>query len=150
MDVQKIPMTKRHFRIGDLAQELGVKKFVIRFWEKEFKLKSDRSMGGQRSYTQEDFIMFATIKELLYKKGFTISGAKKQLAQGITLEDAQHGVFFEGAAEQVQQRPGPSETQNPNPPTESQNIMPARTQEPFYQTLTLFKEQLIIFRDRLN
>ncbi len=142
MDVQKIPMTKRHFRIGDLAQELGVKKFVIRFWEKEFKLKSDRSMGGQRSYTQEDFTMFATIKELLYKKGFTISGAKKQLALGITLEDAQRGVFFEGAAEFTHQKT--------EPVLEAQNIMPALTQEPFFQTLALFKEQLIAFRDKLD
>lgn len=78
---QKVSMHKRQFRIGDLAKELNLKKFIIRFWEKEFDLKSDRSSGGQRFYTQEDLSLFLTIKDLLYSQGFTISGAKKQLQQ---------------------------------------------------------------------
>lgn len=77
---QKINMAKKKFRIGELAKELQVKKFVIRFWEKEFGLKSDRSQGGQRYYTQDDFKAFNTIKHLLYKQGYTIAGAKSQLA----------------------------------------------------------------------
>jgi len=79
MEQQKMGMSKRQFRIGDLAKELKVKKFVIRFWEKEFNLKSDRSHGGQRFYTKEDFDTFMFIKDLLYSQGFTILGAKKQL-----------------------------------------------------------------------
>ena len=51
---KKIHMSKKQFRIGDLAEELKVKKFVIRFWEKEFGIESDRSEGGQRFYTSED------------------------------------------------------------------------------------------------
>lgn len=74
-------MTKRQFRIGDLAKELKVKKFVIRFWEKEFNLKSGRSQGGQRFYTSDDLNIFLTIKDLLYNQGFTIAGAKKQLPE---------------------------------------------------------------------
>ncbi len=79
MQPQKVHMDKRRFRIGDLAEELKVKKFVIRFWEKEFDIKSDRSEGGQRFYTSEDLQTFIRIKDLLYNKGFTIAGAKKQL-----------------------------------------------------------------------
>jgi len=78
---QRTKMSKKKFRIGELARELQVKKFVIRFWEKEFELKSDRSQGGQRYYTQDDFTAFNTIKNLLYEKGFTIAGAKVQLDQ---------------------------------------------------------------------
>jgi len=74
-------MAKRQFRIGDLAKELKVKKFVIRFWEKEFNLKSGRSQGGQRFYTNDDLTIFLTIKDLLYNQGFTIVGAKKQLPE---------------------------------------------------------------------
>ena len=33
-------------RIGDLAKQLEVKEFVIRFWEREFKIKARRSAGG--------------------------------------------------------------------------------------------------------
>lgn len=74
-------MQKRQFRIGQLAHYLGVEKFVIRFWEKEFDLKSTRSTGGQRFYDQNDIERFKIIKELLYEKGFTIAGAKQQLKE---------------------------------------------------------------------
>jgi DNA-binding transcriptional MerR regulator len=72
-------MKKRKFRIGELAKELKVKKYVVRFWEREFQLHSDRSDGGQRFYTQDDFEKFSYIKDLLYTQGFTIAGTKKQL-----------------------------------------------------------------------
>ncbi len=72
-------MNVAQFRIGDLAQELKIKKFVIRFWEKEFNLTAHRSDGGQRFYSQDDFDVFQRIKTLLYEEGFTIPGARKQL-----------------------------------------------------------------------
>lgn len=72
-------MQTRKFRIGELAQLLNVERFVIRFWEKEFMMKSSRSDGGQRFYDEKDFEKFKQIKELLYERGFTISGARKQL-----------------------------------------------------------------------
>lgn len=72
---------KNCFRIGTLAQELGLEKFVVRFWEKEFNIKSTRSSGGQRYYTAADLEMFKQIKELLYAKKFTIAGAKDALMQ---------------------------------------------------------------------
>lgn len=87
MQHHKIQMGRRQFRIGDLAQELKVKKFVVRFWEREFDLKSDRSQGGQRFYTDEDLHIFKMIKDLLYNKGFTIAGAKKQLPIALKQDD---------------------------------------------------------------
>lgn len=74
-------MEKRQFRIGELAKHLGVERFVIRFWEKEFGIKSYRSPGGQRFYQEEDLATFKKIKILLYDKGFTIAGAKQHLHQ---------------------------------------------------------------------
>lgn len=72
-------MEKRKFRIGELAEHLAVERFVIRFWEKEFNLKPSRSHGGQRFYDEDDARIFAAIKELLYNRGFTIAGARKEL-----------------------------------------------------------------------
>ena len=69
-------MERAHFRIGELAQKVGVERFVIRFWEKEFKLRSPRSHGGQRFYTQKELDTFQIIKNLLYEQRFTIAGAK--------------------------------------------------------------------------
>ena len=72
-------MQKRQFRIGQLAKDLKVERFVIRFWEREFKIRSTRSTGGQRFYSDKDVKSFEFIKELLYEKGFTINGARKHM-----------------------------------------------------------------------
>lgn len=74
-------MQKQQFRIGTLAKELRLEKFVIRFWEKEFNIKSSRSVGGQRYYTAQDLEQFKKIRELLYEKKFTIAGAKEALQE---------------------------------------------------------------------
>lgn len=87
-------MEKRKFRIGELAEHLAVERFVIRFWEKEFNVRPTRSHGGQRFYDEDDAQLFAAIKELLYNRGFTIAGARKELPQ---LKGARiiTGQFFE-------------------------------------------------------
>lgn len=89
-------MSQRQFRIGDLANELKVKKFVIRFWEQEFQLSSERSEGGHRFYNDDDLKTFQLIKTLLYQQGYTIEGARKQLpillkeqSSNFTASDAQ-------------------------------------------------------------
>lgn len=73
-------MEKRMFRIGELAYQLDVERFVVRFWERQFNIKPQRSEGGQRYYTDNDRARFALIKELLYNKGYTIAGAKQYIA----------------------------------------------------------------------
>lgn len=75
-------MNQKKYRIGELAKNLAVEDFVIRFWEKEFKIKSHRSQGGQRFYSEQDFEKFKLIKTLLYEKKFTIQGAKSELKNG--------------------------------------------------------------------
>lgn len=74
-------MQKRKFRIGELANKLELERFVVRFWEKEFSIKTKRSQGSQRFYDESDLKKFETIKRLLYEEGFTISGAKKKLKE---------------------------------------------------------------------
>jgi len=72
-------MRKRQFRIGELAEQLKIERFIVRFWEKEFGIKTARSQGRQRYYDEYDLKRFILIKELLYERGFTIAGAKKEL-----------------------------------------------------------------------
>jgi len=74
-------MQKRKFRIGELAQKLELERFVVRFWEKEFSIKTKRSQGSQRFYDENDLKKFELIKQLLYEEGFTILGAKKKLKE---------------------------------------------------------------------
>jgi DNA-binding transcriptional MerR regulator len=77
-------MQKRKFRIGELANKLELERFVVRFWEKEFGIKTKRSQGSQRFYDENDLRKFEFIKKLLYEEGFTIVGAKKRLKEKIT------------------------------------------------------------------
>lgn len=74
-------MQKRKFRIGELAKKLELERFVVRFWEKEFSIKTKRSQGSQRFYDENDLRKFEQIKRLLYEEGFTIVGAKKKLKE---------------------------------------------------------------------
>jgi len=83
MTQQPNRMSQKKFRIGELASQLKIEKFVIRFWEKEFGLKSTRSTGGQRFYTSEDYKCFVAIKDLLYNQGYTISGARSKLSKEV-------------------------------------------------------------------
>lgn len=74
-------MERRKFRIGELAKHVGVERFVIRFWEKEFNIKPERSEGKQRFYDDKECDRFKHIKHLLYDKKYTIEGAKIELSQ---------------------------------------------------------------------
>lgn len=75
-------MQQEHIRIGELAKSVGVERFVIRFWEKEFGISSERSVGGQRFYSCNDIEFFKAVKHLLYEQKFTIEGAKRALKNG--------------------------------------------------------------------
>lgn len=92
-------MQKRQFRIGQLADLLGVERFVVRFWEKEFNLSAHRSTGGQRFYEEKDLTRFKKIKQLLYEEGFTIAGAKKRLKENNTKILGSHKTTFDQTTE---------------------------------------------------
>lgn len=71
---------KLYFRIGEVAQLVGVDAHVLRYWESEFKMKPHRSGSGQRHYRKPDLARFYRIKHLLHEEGYTIAGARKVLA----------------------------------------------------------------------
>ena len=71
---------KKYFKIGEVADLIGVKPHVLRYWETEFScLKPIKSRSKQRLFRREDIDIALQIKELLYERGFTISGAQKSL-----------------------------------------------------------------------
>lgn len=71
---------KLFFRIGEVAEIVGVGQHVLRYWEDEFDvLKPDKNQAGQRLYRHKDIELVIRIKELLYDEMFTIAGAKKKL-----------------------------------------------------------------------
>lgn len=71
---------KTYFRIGEVSRILGVEPYVIRYWETEFKsIRPERSSSSQRLYRKKDLELLLLIKDLLYNKKFTISGARQKL-----------------------------------------------------------------------
>lgn len=73
---------KLYFRIGEVADLLTVKPYVLRYWETEFPdIKPAKSKSGQRLYKRKDVETLVHIKELLYQQRFTINGARKRLKE---------------------------------------------------------------------
>ena len=71
---------KRYFKIGEVSALAGVEPYVLRYWETEFpSIKPVRAPTGQRLYRKRDVEAVLKIKYLLYEKGFTIAGARKEL-----------------------------------------------------------------------
>ena len=70
---------KLYFRIGEVAQLVGVDAHVLRYWESEFKMKPHRSNSGQRLYRRTELTTFMKIKRLVYDEGYTISGARRTM-----------------------------------------------------------------------
>lgn len=76
----EIPSNKRFFRIGETSRIIGVKPYVLRYWEKEFQsIRPRRADSRQRTYQREDIETIGEIKKLLYEEKLTIEGAKKRL-----------------------------------------------------------------------
>ncbi len=73
---------KLYFRIGEVADLLDVKPYVLRYWETEFPdIKPSKSKSGQRLYKRRDVELLVHIKDLLYRERFTINGARKKLRE---------------------------------------------------------------------
>jgi len=78
---------KRYFTIGKAANICRLKPHVLRYWEKEFvQLKPATRTGNHRYYTQADLLLILKIKDLLYDQGYTIEGAKNNLATATSSE----------------------------------------------------------------
>jgi DNA-binding transcriptional MerR regulator len=73
---------KPYFRIGEVAGLVGVEPHVLRYWEREFRaIRPAKSAKGQRVYSRRDVENLMRVRDLLYREGFTIAGAKKKLGR---------------------------------------------------------------------
>ena len=68
--------------ISEVADELGVPKHVLRFWEIKFpQIRPMKRGGGRRYYRPEDVELLRGIRVLLHLEGFTIRGVQKILRE---------------------------------------------------------------------
>ena len=78
----QLPPESKFFRIGEVAEFVGVKPYVLRYWETEFSwLSPEKSRMKQRVYSRSDVILIQLIAGLLHGQRFTIEGARKVLGE---------------------------------------------------------------------
>lgn len=103
-ELAKIP-DKLAFRIGEVADIVGVKTYVLRYWESEFEaLRPKKSKQNQRMYERRDVETLLLIKKLLYKDRFSIEGARAALRKTKKqVERAKEIKSLAGSVEQLHQ-----------------------------------------------
>ncbi len=81
--VSRIEIPERlYFRIGDVAELLGVRPHVLRYWESEFPVVApQKSSTGQRVYRRSDVETLVMIKHLLHEERYSIEGARKRIRE---------------------------------------------------------------------
>jgi len=73
---------RKTYKIGQIAALLGLKPFVLRFWETEFPaLKPIRTPKGQRLYNEDHLRLLKSIQHLMHTEGMTLEGARRKLAE---------------------------------------------------------------------
>lgn len=66
--------------IGEVANALGIRQHVLRYWEDQFPtLKPLKRSGGRRYYRPEDVRLLATIDRLVHHEGYTLRGARQAI-----------------------------------------------------------------------
>ncbi|MFV8756112.1 MerR family transcriptional regulator [Nannocystaceae bacterium ST9] len=82
-DAPDLGTDKLYFKIGEVAEIVGVAAHVLRYWESEFPtIKPHKSRSQQRVYRRKDVETLLKIKHLLYDRKFTIAGARQELRKG--------------------------------------------------------------------
>jgi DNA-binding transcriptional MerR regulator len=72
-----------YFKIGEVARLVGVKPYVLRYWESEFSvLRPSKTRSRHRLYRRKDVETLLEIRHLLYAERYTIAGAKRRLRNG--------------------------------------------------------------------
>jgi len=71
---------KLYFKIGEVAKLVGVKPYVLRYWETEFSMiRPGKTRSKHRLYRRRDVEALLEIKRLLHNERYTIEGAKRRL-----------------------------------------------------------------------
>lgn len=80
-EINSIP-DKMGFKIGDVSDFLGIKQYVLRYWESEFEiLRPKKASNNQRMYTRKDVENAFLIRKLLHRDRFSIEGARNALKE---------------------------------------------------------------------
>ena len=72
--------SKLYRSISEVAELVGVKQHVLRYWETQFSmLRPRKNRAGNRMYRPDEIKLLLRIRELLYDRRYTIAGARRSL-----------------------------------------------------------------------
>ena len=73
-------LDKKFYKIGDVAQILGLPESTLRYWESQFTIiKPRRNAKNIRFYTPADIETIRKIYYLVKEKGFKLDAAQAQI-----------------------------------------------------------------------
>lgn len=122
---------KLFYKIGEVCEIADIPPHVLRYWETEFpSLKPVKNSAGQRVYRPRDIDLILTIRRLLYEEGFTISGARKKIREGIARSEPA--------------RPAPAPVPKSRPPAAPPPAPAAGTHGAAPMGVTLFPDTRIV------
>ena len=76
----KDKLSKKYYKIGDVAEILNVPTSTLRFWEKEFTvIKPKRNAKNIRVYTAKDIETIKMIYYLVKEKGLKLDAAQAMI-----------------------------------------------------------------------
>lgn len=69
-----------YFTIGEVSRKTGIPVYTLRYWESRFRLlRPVRRESGHRRFTKKDMETIFAVKDLVFRRKFTLAGAKKML-----------------------------------------------------------------------
>lgn len=87
VDDPRIPAGQDSFRIGEVARVVGVKPYVLRYWETEFAcVEPEKTSTNQRRYSRGDVATLLRIRRLRHDAQLTVAQTRS------LVEEAPEGV----------------------------------------------------------
>lgn len=80
--VNNVPKSATAFRtIGEVADQFGIQRHILRYWETRFpQLRPLQRAGNRRYYRAEDVALVGRINQLLNREGYTVKGVQALLS----------------------------------------------------------------------
>lgn len=122
---------KLYFKIGEVAKLVGVKPYVLRYWETEFpNIRPGKTRSQHRLYRRRDVETLLEIRRLLHDERYTIEGAKRRL-RGLRVDDE------------------PEVVEEPEPTGDAQMTLPLGS-ERYRKVLAQIRTELVQLRQILD
>lgn len=88
------PLNKRYYKIGEVAEIIGLPESTLRFWEKKFTvIHPRRTDGGTRCYTPRDIEIIRMIHYLVKDKGLKLEAAQEEIRRNRSGVEKRHDVI---------------------------------------------------------